>query len=218
MKFKLASILICGVFLVSLVSAIPDLELSLKPHYYRDGREVIYTPDIEISALSLEIIGTNNDPSFRILNLSIADSYPLILKEALLEDTVEMLRIKQTKTLWISQIVDVIDLAEGNQTNVSFWVGVEGIHERTGEELYEEAHLKLVLPELVVEENDSFLMSWGERIWEGSPVLGILLFGGGGLLVVFLLWRYKAPEYFNRWREKQERKRIEKRKREEGYY
>lgn len=214
---RFVSILIITLFLLMPLILANDLEISLNPHFFKDGREIIPTPEIQYSAISLEIIGKNFNERHRILNLSIIDSYPKAFKDSLPRNIIiEMLRIKQQKTLWVSQIIDIEDLKEFNQTNISLWIGVGGIHEGTKKEIYSESHLNIILSNKT-EEEPNMLFSIGDKIWEDNP--------GGGLLVMlivivtigFYCWKHKGAEKLANWREKTEKKRIERREFEEGW-
>ena len=146
MKIGRFSLILIMLFLLMPTILAKDLEISLKPHFFKDGREIIPTPEIQYSAISFEVIGKNSNERYRILNLSISDSYPIAFKKALPKNIIiEMLRIKQQKTLWISQIMDIEKLKQFNQTNISLWVGVDGIHEGTREAVYTEGHLNITL-------------------------------------------------------------------------
>jgi hypothetical protein len=211
MKIKLKLILILGIFLISFVTA-GEFSIEIQPHYYVQGTEIIWTPDVGCSAISFEIIGINHNTKYRILNLSIIDGYPLVFKNAL-PDTAESLRISQKKTLWVGEIISLEDF---NYSNIDVWIGVEGILESTKEVIYSEEHLNmtLLMPE---KENNSFLTSLGGRIWEGSPTKGIIVLFAGIIVLGFVWWHYKGSDKLNTWREKSEKRRIEKRKYEEGY-
>ena len=210
-------ILTITLFLLMPTILASDLEISLKPHFFKDGREIIPTPEIQYRAISFEIIGKNSNGRYRVLNLSIADSYPTAFKKALPKNIIiEMLRIKQQKTLWISQIMDVEDLKQFNQTNISLWVGVEGIHEGTKEALYTEGHLNITFDNKT-EEKLGLFFSIGDKIWEDNPAGGLFIILMGIVIAGFCYWKYKGAEKLANWREKTEQKRIERKKFEEGW-
>ncbi len=205
-------IVILLVFLLIPLVTAGEFSIEIRLYGYVKGQEIIWTPDVTISAISFEIIGVNHNEKFRILNLTIIDASPLAFKNSLSSITQE-LRIKQTKTLWISQIIDINQF---NQTNIDFWIGVEGILEGTNEVIYNEEHLNVTL--VIPENRDGFISSFGEKIWEGDPTAGIFLVGGGILVGGFLIWKYKGSDKLDEWREKSERKRVEQRNQEEGFY
>jgi len=209
-------ILIMILFLIMPTILSNDLEISLKPHFFKDGREVLPTPEIQYSAISFEIIGENFNQKYRLLNLSIVDSFPQEFKKALPLNIVEMLRIKQSKTLWISQIIDIKNLNQFNQTNISLWLGVEGIHEGTGEPIYQEGHLNLELQEPPISKQGSLILL-GEYIWEDNPLAGNLIILVAIFGVGFSYWKFKGSDKINKWRENTERRRIARRRYEEGY-
>ncbi len=191
-----------------------DLEISLKPHFFKGGQEVLPTPEIQYSSISFEIIGKNFNQKYRILNLTIMDSYPPPFKKALPKNIiVDMLRIKQTKTLWISQIIDVNDF---NQTNISLWIGVEGLHEGTREKIYSEGSINIILSNKT-EEKSGLFFSIGNKIWENNPPGGLFVILVGIVIISFYYWKYKGAEKLDKWREKEEQNMTERKKFEEGW-
>ena len=215
MKNKLMLILLIGMFLISFISA-NDLKISIIPHYYKYGQEILATPEIQYSAISFEIIGENSNPKFRVLNLSIIDSYPIAFKEALPFDMKEDLRILQTKTLWTSKLIDVKDLIQNNQTNISLWVGVNGIKEETGEEIYVKGHLNFTINKLE-EEKPGILYSAGKTVWDSNPTGGLLVILVAIFGVGFYFWKYEGGDKLNKWRENSKRRRINRRRYDEGW-
>ena len=199
--------------LTPLISAEAFL-VELNPHYYFGGKEtLIYNNETKFDGISFEIIGKNFDEKNRILNLSIVNSSPEELGDSLPENIIEMLRIKQEKTLWVSQIIDVDKFSTNN---LSFFVGVEGIHEKTREVLYSEGHLSIIINNRTGEEF-GLLFSIGNKIWEGNSAGGLLIVLIGILIVGFGYWHYEGAEKLEKYRTKSERKRIEVRKFEEGW-
>jgi hypothetical protein len=213
MKIKLILILmLVSITLLFPIVSAEEFSIEIQPHYYVQGTEIIWTPDVTISSISFEIIGINHNTKYRILNLSIIDGYPLAFKNAL-PDTIESLRISQEKTLWTSRIIDLDDV---NDSNIDFWVGVEGMLENTNEVIYQEEHLNvtLIMPE---NEDNSFLKSLGERIWEGSPTNGIIVLVIVIIIGGFMWWNYKGSDKLDQWRDKSEKRRVEKRRYEERW-
>ncbi len=213
-----AKIILVGIILFLLMPTIlaNDLEISLKPHFFKDGREILPTPEIQYSAISFEIVGKNSNQRHRILNLSITDSYPIAFKDSLPQNIIEHLRIKQSKTLWISQIIDINDLTEFNQINISLWVGINGVKEETYEMLYTEGHLNITLSDKT-EEKPGLFFSIGDKIWEDNPAGGLFIILIGIVIAGFCYWKYKGAKKLANWREKAEQKRIERKKFEEGW-
>lgn len=217
MKIGRFSLILIMLFLLMPTILAKDLEISLKPHFFKDGREIIPTPEIQYSAISFEIIGKNSNERYRILNLSISDSYPIAFKKALPKNIIiEMLRIKQQKTLWISQVIDIENLRQFNQTNISLWVGVGGIHEGTREAVYTEGHLDIILSNKT-EEKPGLFFSIGDKIWENNPAAGILVILVLIIAVGFIFWKYKFSDKLEKYRIKSEKRRIEARKYNEGW-
>ena len=190
----------------------PIFSIELKPHYYVGGKEtLIYSDKTKFDGIAFEVIGKNLDRENRILNLSIVNASTQILKDSF-PDTIKELLKGQKKTLWTS---DIMAINKFNQTNISLWVGVEGILENQGTYLYSEGHLNINLN--APEKNANLLYSIGNKIWEGNPGGGILIL----LLIVIIIgsfnWKYKGIEKLKRWRERTKRKRIERKRSEEGW-
>ncbi len=209
---KIIFIIILGIFLISFISA-SDLEISLHPHFFNNGKEIlVYNSETEVDGILFEIVGKNNLKNSRILNISIVDAHPQAFKKSL-PDTKESLRILQQKTLFISQIIGINDF---NQTNIDFWVGIGGTLEKTGEELYTESHLNLTIhnPKM---KNPTLFQKIGDKIWEDNYIGGLLVIAGAICLGCFIYWKYKFSDKVDRWRDISEKKRIQGRYGEEGY-
>ena len=219
MAKKIVIFLINIIILISLISAqSQEFSIEIYSHYYKSGVEILPTKDIIPSAISFEIIGTNHNLKSRLLNLSIIDAYPLAIKNALPDLTSE-LRILQEKTIFISQIIST---KKFTQQNISLFVGVSGINEKSGKEVYTEGYLNLTilneLQESKEENTQSILMSFGGKIWQDNPTAGLLFIVGVIFLFCFICWKYKFSDKANMWREKTERRRIEEKNQEEGFY
>jgi len=214
MKNKLILILLIGIVLISFISA-NDLKISLKPHFFKNGVEILPTPEIQYSAISFEVIGENFNQKYRLLNLSIIDAYPQEFKKSLPLDMKENLRILQTRTLWVSQLINIKDLIQNNQTNISLWDGVEGINEGTGENVYAEGHLSFTINRL--EESIGIIQHFGNIIWEDNPTGGILIGFVAIFGIGFAYWKYRGSDKLNNWRDNTEKRRRNIRRYEEGY-
>ena len=57
----------------------------------------------------------------------------------------------------------------------------------------------------------------GNKIWEGNPIGGVLVLFLVIMVVGFFGWRYKGVEKLKRWRKMVKRKRVERRRSEEGW-
>ena len=199
--------------LIPTVLANSDLEISLTPHYYKNGVEVIPTTNMEFTDISFEVIGKNYNERYRILNLSITDSFPIAFKNSLPNIEIDMLRILQTKTLFISQLIDI---NEFNQTNISLWIGVEGMSEEIKKIIYTEGNYNLELPEQPIKKQGVFY-KLGNKIWEDNSTGGILIVLVAIFGVGFAYWKYKFSDKLEKYRTKSERRRINRRRDEEGY-
>ena len=190
-------IVLLAFLLIPLVTA-GEFSIQLEPHYYVQGKEVVWTPDIEVSAIAFEVVGINHNEKFRILNMTIIDAYPIAFKESL-PDTTGYLRILQEKTLWVGKMINLDDI---QYSNIDFWIGVEGTLENTEGVIYYEEHLNVTL--IIPEDKEDFLSSFGNKIWEGSPIKGILFVVGGIAIGGFVVWRYKVSDKVDEWRERAE--------------
>ncbi len=201
-------IILLAFLLIPLITA-GGFSIEFKPHYFKEGREVIWTPDVDISSISFEVLGVNHNSQSRILNLTIIDSYPLEFKNSLPKTMKELRILQSNKILWTSKIINLDDF---NYSSIDFWIGVEGVLESTNEVIYVEEHFNVTL--IIPEENENFISSFGNKIWEDSPIKGILLIVGGVVIGGFLVWRYSLSDKLDGWREKSERRRIKKRRNE----
>lgn len=204
--------------LLVMLPTISALEIELKPKYYIDvlvaehtrGLKEVYPYDEEIKydALNFEIIGKNNK-LYRILNLTIINTTPEQFKE-ILPETSQILRILQQKVLWES---DPISPQEFEEKNVTFWILVEGIDEKTNKKVTDEAQVTVTM----YKEEDTFFYTIGEKIYPSKPLGGIAILIGFVFLIIGVLWFYEVTEKAKQWREEDERKRIERRMGEEGW-
>lgn len=198
--------------LIPIISA-AEFEISLTPHYFKEGKEVlIYNNETKFDGISFDIIGKNFNQNSRMLNLTVIDSYPVPFKEAIPKKIIEMLRIKQEKILWVSEIIDINEL---NLDNLSFWVGVEATHEKTQELFYNEGHYQIDLNSPTP--NVNFLQKIGEFIWEDNPFVGLFVLFAVIVIISFYGWKYKFSDKLEKYRVKSEARRIEARKYNEGW-
>lgn len=216
MRYKLIFLCLALFLLFPIISAQDlSLDFSINPHYYKNGVEIIPTPEIEYSAISFEIVGINKNTKSRILNLIIEDAYPMSFKKSLPLNITAELRILQEKTLWVSRLIPISEFGEGN---VSFWFGVKGINEYNGEEIYKEYHSSIFIPKLEKElKEDGIFNKIGKEIWPSKPLYGIgviflLLFMG-----IFCVWKYEVIQKLGIWRDKSKKKRIFKKQYDEGW-
>ncbi len=204
-----------GAVYITIEPEVKNLTIKLKPVYYNKGKTLsfIYSPTQEYDGISFEIIGRNLYNASRILNISIVNASPQIFKDSL-PDTIESLRILQEKTLWESDIISLSEFKPGE--NITFMVEVEGFNEHSLEKSRGQDNVLITIGK-IDKESINFLVRIGEIIWEDNPLAGLLvilavIFTGG-----FTFWKYKGTEKFNKWREKVERRRIERKQEEEGF-
>lgn len=188
--------------------AATSLNIEFKPHYYLEGYEVAPTTGMEYTDVLYEVIGINNEV-VHIRNLTILDSYPLPFKQSLPQNIIiPLLRKGQTTTLWVTGLIPIDSFM--NQTHI--WIGVEGVGDHGRGLVYVEGHLNVTLPQIIpIKSQPSKLLQLGEIVWQGNSSGGILVFFVIFFGAIFLFWKYKTSSILGKWREKSERKRLEKR-------
>ena len=207
---KIKLILIVLLFLLVPTVLADGYKIELKPHYFID--EFLTYANDSYNGISFEIIGINSFSKSRILNITILDASPQVFKDALSNNT-ESLRILQEKELWMSKVMDTNDFIEGN---VDFWIEVSGINEKTNEIIIMEDSTSLFVKEFN-KAGDPLLLSIGNSIWEDNPSGGIGILICLGFVCFFMLWKYKAGDKMDGWRDVSEKKRLERRQWEEGF-
>jgi len=188
-----------------------DFKVELKPHYFLNNQYLVST-NVSCDGIAFEVFGIN-EGAYRILNVSIVDASPQVFKDILPKNVTESLRILQQKPLWTTGIMDIDDFIEGN---VTFFIEVKGINEETNEELIAIDSTVLFIKK--EESEEPVLVKFGDKIWEDSPAKGLLLVGCAFVVFGFIWWRRKGFDKLDNWRNKSEKKRIERRKWEEGFY
>jgi len=156
MKNKLLIWIIVGIILIGIISMwvyFGFVKSSEKPfginvHYYKDGVEVfpqsvlqsvVTPPGIEIDQISFDIIGSNTGETN--LNVQIIDASPQPFKDAL-PTTTKILDVEETKTLWQSGLIDVLQF-ESYEQPVKFWINISGKAENLEEEIFVEHSVDL---------------------------------------------------------------------------
>ncbi len=186
-----------------------NFKIELKPHYFLNQYEV--SSNVSIDGIAFEVFGIN-EGAYRILNISILDASPQVFKDTLPKNVTESLRILQQKSLWITGIMDIDNFIEGN---ITFFIEVRGINEETNKELIAIDSTVLFIKK--AESEEPVLVKFGDKIWEDSPTKGLMVVAGVVVLFGFVWWRNKGFDKLDNWREKANKKRIERRKWEEGY-
>ena len=208
MKTKIIVILL--VFLLIPTILAEDFKVELKPHYFKDGRMVL--KNTSYNGIVFEISGTNSLEKSRILELQIVDASPQIFKDALNYST-SSLRILQERILWLSNLMDIDDFIEGN---ITFWIEVKGVNEKTNKELIAVDSTILFIKILKkLEQKDPWITSLGDKIWEDNWEGGLLILVVSITVVGFVWWRYNGSDKLDKWRDRAEQKRAEQK--EEGF-
>ena len=200
-------LLIGLIFLVPTILA-QDFRVELKPHYFNNHTEVYQ--NLTYDQISFEVIGINEGWN-RILSIYIYEISPQIFNDSI-NDSYASLRIKQKKTLWISNKMNIDEFP----TNATFSISIIGVNESSNTELLTKTSSTIFIKK--PKDNFTFIESMGNRIWEGNykvglGILALLIWGGS-----FIFWHFKGGDKLERWRDNREIKRIERKKDEEGWW
>lgn len=196
---KTLIIIIVSLFLVTHLVMASSFTIDLKPHFYLDEEEKLINESYD--KISFEVIGTNFRYN-RILNLSINSSSPEIFQESL-NMSIQILRILQNKTLWVSDMMIINDFPY--MGNVTFFIEVEGVDEKTNEKLIETDTSIIFIKEFKPVEKR---MSVSEFIWEGSPENGSIVLVIFIFLIMYASWYYEWPKKLSKNRTKSRENRI----------
>lgn len=188
MNYKISVIFLLIVIFLPLISP-NDLKVSLKPHFFLNGSEYIYSSDLNFTELSFDIIGKNTNLKYRILNISIKGAYPKEFKDSL-PNTTEKLRILQKKQLWTSKLIDVRNFSG---ENVTFLIEIQGV-EDDKKYVYDGDYLEIMIKipsnkSTLIEDNKSPIIKFGEFLWQGNPHLGIIFFTTLVFWFIFFWWK-----------------------------
>lgn len=192
-------------FLVLLfsISYTSSLECSLNEHYYLNYREVLVYGNYSFDGISFEVVGKNLDNSSRILNISITNSNPIQF-ESSLPDIPSDLRILQSKTLWISKIVDTKQFIDGEKIN--FTINISGFNEKNGLEENYTCSKEI----LIRTEENGFFYKAGKIIMPSNPNLGIFLAFILILGILYFLWNFEIGKKIQNFKlRKIRRKKLE---------
>lgn len=196
---KYLLVLLGVIFLIGMASA-QDFSISLQPHYFSNGYEILNTPDTPYSAVSFEVIGTSNLNYERIVNMTLSAVNPANLKFS--DSSSQTLKILQSKTLWTSNLYDLTGYSNGE--NVTFLVGVIGTNEGNGEKTYSQANYTIMVnnPNPAISDSSfwQFVKNIGSKIYPGDSQTGIAILIIGIILLSVLiyysnknkLWKKKA--------------------------
>ena len=127
----------------------PKGTLGMKIHYYRNGEEVypglFSIIDGQIyDQISFDITGTSDT---EISDIQIIDASPVEFKNAL-PTAIQSLDVGETKTLYVSDLIDTVDLESYSQP-INFWISISGYDEYGKKTIFTESSLDLTIkPEL----------------------------------------------------------------------
>ncbi|MFA6074013.1 MAG: hypothetical protein WC758_07900 [Candidatus Woesearchaeota archaeon] len=188
-----------------------DLDIQLVEHFYKDGVLIANTPDLVPSAISFEVIATNNLADSRILSISITN-FSSNFGDSLPKKTIEFLRIKQTTTLFESSIIDISNLT-GNQ---SFSISLAGLNEKKWNLITASTEKIIQLKKDSLVKKD-FIYEIGNLIMPSNYKMG----AGIGLLIaivlIFIMWYTSSYQKISQWKQNQRRKKMLKIQQEEYY-
>ena len=128
-------------------------ESGIHIHYYKDGIEVS-PPNIfsvvQINTsfydqISLEIIGENTG-DYPISNMQVSSASPIQFEDAL-PSLLKSLEVGETKTLWISDKIDVHQF-ESLEQPVKFWVNISGESPYAQRKIYDYIDINLIFGDL----------------------------------------------------------------------
>lgn len=123
--------------------------VGLNVHYYKDGVEVfpqsvlqsvVSPPGIEIDQISFDIVGSNTG-NIPIINIQIIDADPIQFFNVL-PTTTQTLEVDETKILWQSGLIDVLQF-ESEVQPITFWIKISGKDEDLEEEIFIETSVGL---------------------------------------------------------------------------
>jgi len=199
-------LLIIPLMLLVLPFVVPnsDLKITLTPIFFLNGTETLYPHETNFTELSFDIVGKNFNNKYLIYNISIKDAFPKEFKDSLfnISKTPIMLRILQEKVLWKSNLIDIRSFSG---QNLSFLLGVRGFEE-DGIEVYDGEYLKIMIntPTVKLEEK-SFLVRFGDKIWEGNPKTGVIALVVVIIIFCFFWWKedgFGVVNNLRKWKNK----------------
>lgn len=180
---KYMNFCILCILCIHLISA-QNLECSLNEHFYSNSNEIrVYNNETSFDGISLEIVSQNKLNDSRILNISITNSSPSSFSSAL-PSIPENLRILQTKTLWVSKIIDTKQFTDGEIIN--FTIELSGNIENS-EEINCSTSKEILIR---TEENGGFIYSFGKVVMPSNPIIGTIFFLFLIFAVLYVLWRF----------------------------
>jgi len=120
----------------------------LKVHYYKDGVEVFQIDSLSViqvdtssyDEISFEIIGENTG-DYPITNMLVDSAEPIEFKDSL-PTLSKSLAVGETKTLWISDRIDVHQFESLSQP-IKFWVNISGESPYVSGKIYDYIELEM---------------------------------------------------------------------------
>jgi hypothetical protein len=190
--------IITGIFIILFITTISaqDFNLEIKEHYYNNGKEVIIYGNESYDGISFDLIGKNNLDT-RILKISITNATPNIFLDALPDEQVD-LRIKQEKVLFGSKVIDIENLY-GKEVNFSIYV--IGLNEEKNEPVNANITRLIIFPR----QNKNIFLEIGESISPSQPFLGLIIFFGICLFLIFMIWYKSIFTKIDNWRKNKQK-------------
>ena len=179
---KLVFSLIVVIIFLPFFSA-EDLRITLIPRFWVGENESL--PGQNFTQISFEVVGRNFHTRYRILNLSIREAFPKELEDSFSNET-NTLAVLQEKVLFTSERIDV---SKSDGKNLSFLIGVHGVEE-DGSYVFDGEYIRIMIDTPTKEKKERpFLVEFGEKLWEGNPLAGIISFLSIISLFCFFYWK-----------------------------
>lgn len=182
MKYKIL-LLILSTFLINLVSA-NSLQCSLSEKYFQEGTQILYASNESIpDGISINIICSNLDKNQRLLSISITNSSPMQLTNALPKDTIDFLRINERDKILFSSSVIPVSLLNNSET---FFLSVSALSEKNMSFETADCSKTINIPKKV-----SIIDEVGNKISPSSPFWGLIFVVSIILLILYFKFKKK---------------------------
>jgi hypothetical protein len=157
----------------SLASA--SITCELKPKYFSNGYELSNDNQTEITALSFQILVSNLDTVQRVISLSITN-YSSNFGNLMPTNTVEFLRIKESKILWNTELIPTTNM----NTPEKFSLSISSMSEHNMSFETADCFKQISLPP-----KENLILDIGNKVSPSSPVVGLAL-----VIILILLFLY----------------------------
>ena len=198
MKYKLffvlgISFLFCIIFIPQIKS--DDFTIQMVPtyhlsggqltvngmNYYGYGQVEVYNSLTKFDGISFDVVGTANVGNARILNMTITATPDTLQNSFLQNNTIQSLAILQTKTLWSSGVINLLNYPNGEMVN--YTVSVVGTSEITKQNFFEQANYSII----VNHPEPTFWQNIGNTVYPGDYITGVVISVILAILVTLIL-------------------------------